>query len=51
MGRNIFNTVKILRENCFWRQAQFAQKSWTVNIFSIQYIQCIFTWSDRCNLG
>ena len=51
MVRNILNTVKILRENCFWRQAQVAQKSWTVKIFSIQYIECIFTWGDPCNLG
>ena len=50
MVRNIFNTVEILRENCFWRQGQVAQKSWTVKIFSIQYIQCIFTWGDPCNL-
>ena len=51
MVRNIFNTMKILRENCFWRQAQVAQQSWTVKIFSIQYIQCIFAWCDPCNLG
>jgi len=38
MLRNIFNTGKILRENCFWRQAQVAQKSLTVKIFSIHCI-------------
>jgi len=36
---------------CFSRQAQVAQKSWTVQIFSIQYFQCIFTWGDACKLG
>jgi len=47
----VFNTVKIEGKLCFSRQAKVAQKSWTVKIFSIQYIQCIFTWGYPCNLG
>jgi len=35
----------------FSRQAQVAQKSWIVKTFSVQYIECIFTWGDPCNLG
>ena len=42
MVRNIFNAVKIFKGNCF--SGQVAKKSWTVKIFSMQCIQCIFTW-------
>jgi len=36
--------VKIFRGNCFLGQAKVAQNSWTVKMFSIQCIQCIYTW-------
>jgi len=36
---------------CFSGQSQVAQKSWTVKEYPIQYIECIFTWGDTCNMG
>jgi len=43
--KSIFNTANIFRANSvFQGKRRVAQKSWTVKIFSIQYIQCILTW-------
>jgi len=39
----IFNTVDS-GTVCFSEQAQVAQNSWTVKIFSVQCVQCMFTW-------
>jgi len=52
MVRNIFNKVKVLRENSVFQGNRKLFKNleqW--KIFSIHYIQCIFTWGDPCNLG
>jgi len=45
MVKHIFNTVKNFRANSIFEgKRKVAQKSWTVNKFSIQCIQCVFTW-------
>jgi len=51
MVRNIFNTAKILRKNSVVQGKRKLLKNpeqW--KIFSLQCIQCIFTWGDPCNL-
>jgi len=50
--RNIFNTVKILRKNfVFQGKRKLLKNAEQWKIFSMQYIQCIFTWGDPCGLG
>jgi len=36
---------------CFSGQVLVVQKCWTVKKFSMQCIQCIFTWGGPCKLG
>ena len=44
MTKNIYSIQLIQDTLCFSGQAQVAQKSWTVKIFSIECIQCTFSW-------